>query len=185
METLVEIIKTIIWPTTVLISVLALRKGIIELIPNLKKLKYKDLELEFETEAIKILAIIERDVPKIEPPEEKPPEEYIVSEPPPMFSRRKLSPLSFILSEWDTIEKAIFSLSERHNIDTDNLKSIRSTTTKLREVGVIDDTIECALLELSAYRNKVTHTPTEIISENMSNIYHKSAKIVITYLNSL
>ena len=185
MELLVEIIKTIIWPTTVLISVLILRKGILELIPNLKKLKYKDLELDFEKEAIKIQANIERDVPRIEHHDEKKPEECMVSEPRPMYSIKKLSPPAFIISEWEAVEKAILSLSERHNIDADKLKSIRSITTKLRETGIIDGVIEDALLELSAYRNKVSHTSTEIINENMSNTYYESAKIIISYLNSL
>ena len=185
MESLVEIIKTIIWPITVLISVVTLRKGILQLIPNLKKLKYKDLELEFEKEAIKLRANIERDIPKIEPPEEKPQEEFVVSEPPPMFSIRKLSPSAFILSEWEKIEKAILSLSERHNLEYSTLKSIRLITKKLRESSVIDSAIEDALLELSAYRNRVAHTHSNIINDEISNTYSESSKLVINYLNSL
>ena len=185
MESLVEIIKTIIWPITVLTSVVILRKGIVELIPNLKKLKYKDLELEFEKEAIKLRANIERDIPKIEPLEEKPKEEFVVSEPPPMFSIRKLSPSAFILSEWEKIEKSILSLSERYDINIGALKSIRYITSKLREDGVIDSAIEDALLELSAYRNKVAHTHSDIINEEISDTFFESSKRVINYLNSL
>lgn len=186
MEILIGIVKIIIWPTTILISVLILRKGILELIPNLKKLKYKDLELEFEREAIKIRANIERDVPKIEPTKEKSAEEEIVtSESRVMFSVQKLPPPDFILSEWESIEKSLLSLSARHNIDTDKQKSIRALTTKLREVGVIDSAVEDALLELSAYRNRVAQTSDEIINENISTTYYESAKRIINYLNSL
>lgn len=185
MEILVEIIKTIVWPSTVLISVVILRKGIVELIPNLKKLKYKDIELEFEKEAIEIRANIERDVPKIEPPEEKPQEEFVVSEPRPMYSLKKLPPSAFILSEWEEIEKSMLSLSERYDINIGALKSIRSITSKLREDGVIDSAIEDALLELSAYRNKVAHTHSDIINEEISDTFFESSKRVINYLNSL
>ena len=181
METLIEIVKVMIWPLTILIAVLILRKGILELIPNLKKFKYKDLELEFKREAIEIRAKIERDIPKIEPPEEKPREEFVASEPRPMFSIRKLPPSDFILSEWKRIEKSIFSLSERHKIDIGEPESVRSIITKLRKNDIFDSAVESALLELSAYRNKVSHTHSNIFSEDISNTYYESSKTLVTF----
>lgn len=45
-----EIIKAVAWPTAVIALVFLLRKPIIELAPLMKKLKYKELELEFSQE---------------------------------------------------------------------------------------------------------------------------------------
>jgi hypothetical protein len=184
MEILVEIIKTVIWPATVIVSVVVLRKGILELIPNLKKLKYKDLEVEFEKEAIKLRAIIERDIPHIEPPEVKPPE-LAVSEPRVLYSTKKLSPSEFILHEWNKLEKAIISLLEHHNIDYKSLKSIRFMTDKLRQEKIIDSATEDALLELNAYRNKIAHAHDCLINYDISNAYFESSKRMILYLNTL
>ena len=184
MEILVEIIKTIIWPVTVLISVLILRKGILELIPNLKKLKYKELELEFEKEVIEINANIERDVPRIEL-EEKLPQEEGTSYFQVKYAIAKLSPSDSIQNEWEKIEKALLSLSDRYNVNLGIVKSIRSITLKLKEKGIIDAAIENALLELSAYRNKVVHTHRDIINENISNAYYEGSMRILNYLNSL
>lgn len=185
METLVEIIKVIIWPLTILISVLILRKGILELFPKLKKLKYKDLEIEFEKEAIEIQSKVERDIPQIEPPKIKPSEDFSVSEPTIMYSTRILSPPAFISSEWERIEKAILSLSKRRNIQIGKQESVRMVIRKLRENDVFDEAVENSLMEISAYRNKVSHTRSDIITEDISNIYYESSKRLINYLNSL
>ncbi len=44
----IEIIKSVSWPLTALVIVLILRKPIIALPPLIKKLKIKDVEIEFD-----------------------------------------------------------------------------------------------------------------------------------------
>ncbi len=184
MELLIEIIKIVIWPATVIISVVVLRKGILELIPNLKKLKYKDLEVEFEKEAITLRAIIERDIPYIEPPDEKLPK-LAVSESQVQFSTKILSPPDSILHEWNRLERAILSLLERHKVDNKLLKSIRSMTNKLWQKKIIDTPTEGALLELNAFRNKIAHAHGSLINDEISSAYFESSKRMILYLNSI
>ena len=48
MEYLVRIIETLAWPGVALIALFVLRSPVADLIPMLQRLKYKDLELEFE-----------------------------------------------------------------------------------------------------------------------------------------
>ena len=163
---------------------MVLRKGILELIPNLKKLKYKDLELEFEKEAINLRATIERDIPYIEPPEEKA-VDISVSEPRVKFSIREFTPSEFVLNEWSKIEKEIISLLERCNIDYEPLKSIRAMVGNLRQEGTIDRATEDALLALNAYRNKIAHAHKTLINDDISDAYFDSSKRIILYLNSL
>lgn len=45
-----ELVKALAWPASVIVLVILLRKPIVELVPLMKKLKYKELELEFSQE---------------------------------------------------------------------------------------------------------------------------------------
>ncbi|AZQ83860.1 hypothetical protein EKO29_07365 [Colwellia sp. Arc7-635] len=45
-----EIVKALAWPVSAITLVFLLRKPIIDLVPLMKKLKYKELELEFSQE---------------------------------------------------------------------------------------------------------------------------------------
>ena len=71
MDKIVRIIDILAWPTTIIIVVALLRSPLSDLLPTLKKLKYKDLELEFEREANKILSEAERDLPELPQTQEK------------------------------------------------------------------------------------------------------------------
>ena len=51
-----ELINSLSWPITTIILVMLLRKPIINLIPFLKRLKYKELELEFSQEILELKA---------------------------------------------------------------------------------------------------------------------------------
>jgi hypothetical protein len=177
---MIEIIKIVIWPATIIIAIILLRKGLVDLIPNLKKLKYKDLEVEFEKDAINLLATIERDVPYTEPPEEEP-----IMEDGRLFSMKKLTPSEFVLNEWMKIENEIKFLSERNNIKIQPSDSIRAITDRLLQNGTIDSGISNALLGLSTYRNKVAHAQNEYINEEMSNAFFESANRVLLYLRTI
>ena len=181
---MIEIIKIVIWPATIIIAIILLRKGLVDLIPNLKKLKYKDLEVEFEKDAINLLATIERDVPYTEPPEEEP-VMVDVRESSVQYSVKKLTPPEFILHEWMKVENEMKSLSERKNIKVQPSDSIRATVDKLLKNGIIDSGISNALLELSTYRNKVAHAQIEYINEEMSNAFFESANRLLLYLGTI
>ncbi len=65
-----EIIKALAWPTVTVAIVFLLKKPIVELVPLMKKLKYKELELEFSQEvmALRVEAI---EAPILEMSEDK------------------------------------------------------------------------------------------------------------------
>jgi hypothetical protein len=54
-----ELVKALAWPLSVIVLVFLLRKPIVELVPLMKKLKFKELEMEFsqEVKALKSEAI--------------------------------------------------------------------------------------------------------------------------------
>src|SRR5690606_42060334 len=51
-----EIIRSVAWPVTVVVLVVVLRKPLVELIPLLRRLKYKELELEFSQQVSELKA---------------------------------------------------------------------------------------------------------------------------------
>lgn len=179
MDLLVRIFEILVWPMTLLIAVAMLRKPISELVPTLKKLKYKDLELEFEREAQKILAEAERDLPEIEKTVEPSPE----PEPgePPMFSIRIDEPPVRIMKAWRSIELEIRKLAGKHNIQTG--KSIRSLVSSLLSNELLTEELSKVILELAALRNKVTHTDEEIITFETASAFDKTADRVLEVLH--
>jgi len=171
MDSLEQIIDILAWPITTIIVVLVLRSPLSELVPTLKKLKYKDLELEFEREASNILAEAERDLPEIseEPIKEK--EEATI-----MFSRRRAEPSTEILGSWRDLELTIRELAKKHGISPG--KSIRSLIKSLESNNLISNEISKITLDLSALRNKVAHSDENIITYNLSNSFSNSVSRV-------
>lgn len=55
-NTITEVVKTLVWPVTLIVTVIILRDAIRQLIPGLNKLRYKDFELEFNKELSNVRA---------------------------------------------------------------------------------------------------------------------------------
>ena len=157
MERIVEILA---WPVTIIIIVAMLRSSLSQLVPTLKKLKYKDLELEFEKEANRILAEAERDLPE---PLEEPEEE---KGPRPMFSIKQVEPSTQIIEAWRSLELQLRDLAKSKEIECG--RSVRSLINALYSNGLITEEIMKVVLELSALRNKVVHTDEEVITYKSS-----------------
>lgn len=45
---ILELIKALVWPLTILTVIVLLRPSLLELVPALRRLRYRDLEIEFE-----------------------------------------------------------------------------------------------------------------------------------------
>jgi hypothetical protein len=60
-----EILEVVIWPATVLIVVLILRRPLTRLLESTKKLKYKELELEFSKGIEQVQAEAKEALPEV------------------------------------------------------------------------------------------------------------------------
>lgn len=175
MDTLANIVGMLAWPVTTIIVVMLMRSPLSELIPTLKKLKYKDLEVEFEREANKILSEAERDLPEIpEKPKPKPKPEAEDSG--IRFSRRRLEPTSEILESWRSLELEIRAIAKDKNIEAG--LSTRSLISGLESNGLISKEIAKVMLDLAALRNKVAHTDEEAITYDVSSAFSSSVQRV-------
>ena len=152
-----------------------MRSPLSELVLTLKKLKYKDLELEFEKEANKILADVERDLP--EPPKPEPKE---TKKPGILFSRSRQEPAVEIMESWRNIELKLRELSD----DPASKKSMGHIIRELFKSGSISEETSKVILELSSLRNRVAHTHEEIITYNVSSSFKESASRIMSVLES-
>ncbi|MDH0624067.1 hypothetical protein N5E30_20380 [Pseudomonas chengduensis] len=175
MESLERILSIIAWPVTVVIIVLLLRSSISKLIPSLSKLKYKDLELEFEREANKILAEAERDLP--EPPATTKPAK--IQESDMRYSLRHVDPLMQIMESWRDLE-----LKLRSMLDEDSSYSIRAIINQLCSLGEISQETSSIILDLAALRNRVAHAKEEAITYEAASAYNDSVRRVMAAMNS-
>ena len=167
-----KIIEILAWPVTTIIIVLLLRKPLVELVSVLKKLKIKDIELEFEREAKNILAEAERDLP--EPDKES--EKSQRSSSKIMFSLAPAEPVKEILGAWRELESLLRSKINEHDFTKCN--TVREMVKTLKEGGIISSETARTILELAAFRNKVAHSEKEVISKEASSDFLKAIRRV-------
>lgn len=124
---LIKVVEISVWPITVIIVILVLRSPLSALVRALKRLKYKDLELEFEREASKILSEAERNLPSIEgDPKEK------LDKPRVMFARKRIGPAA-IMHEWRNLEIVLRKYADSRNVESG--RTIRSLIYDLSAAG--------------------------------------------------
>lgn len=162
-----HVLEVVIWPITIIVVVALMRAPLSQLVPTLKRLKYKDLELEFEREASKILAEAERDLP--EP--ESSPNEVAESRSDISFSLSAPEPTELVLRTWAELEAAIRDLVGQSAYKKTSVRSLVST---LAASGKVSEETIRIILDLAALRNRVSHTESETITAGMAAAYASS-----------
>ena len=153
MEHMVKIIEILVWPGTVLISIYLLRKPLIELIPQLKKLKYKELEMEFdrELETLSKKSQESRSRLEVETPKEEEDDYYIQRV-------KELSPRAAIMESWLGLESTAISTAQHFKI-TPEMKRVNfhMAVQALLKSNVLTDQDVANINDLRALRNKAAH----------------------------
>lgn len=98
-----NIVSALAWPLAVIVIVLMLRSPLIALLRNLKRLKFKDAELDFEKAVIELKGIEAREGKQVALTESK-------------LKLAELSPRGAILESWLELEEAIASAAESQGI---------------------------------------------------------------------
>lgn len=171
MDNIERIIDILAWPFTIIVVVMMLRSPLSSLVPTLKRLKYKDLELEFEKEANKILAEAERDLP--DPP--KPSKHKNTSV---RFSQARLEPADDIMKSWRDLELKLRGISGEGMARCSTGQMIRELT----QSGAITVEMSKLILDLSSLRNRVAHTDEEAITYKVSSSFRESVNRVLSAL---
>lgn len=152
-----SLVSSLAWPGTLVVLVIILRKPIAELIPLLRNLRYKGLELDFDRGLEKLEAEADRaELPPIAPttaPPDEPPfeEEYWGT----IERLSDVSPRAAVAEAWRRVEWAVDEYFKRLGQETPNSYQgmLRAITAQNREVPPAMRLLQ----DLRVLRNKAVH----------------------------
>lgn len=167
-----EMTKAIVWPATVIVGLLLLRKPLVSLIPFMRKLKFKELEMEFseQVQAMKSEAEIdeasEADIPAMN----------IIS----------FSPRAAVLEAWMELESVAASLAASfwNTSNTAPFKNYAKLGSYLQQCGVLNDKQLKSFDELRKLRNQLVHTEEVHLTENDAKTYITVAANLVNQIKS-
>jgi len=177
-----EIVKALAWPISTIVLVFLLRKPIIELVPLMKKLKYKELELEFSQE-IKTL--------KSEVTESSNfgAATVTVSEP---TNSKALELISFstraaIMEAWIEVEVAATEVASSFwgESPSETMRSLPRLGEYLHQCKVIDDKQLSTFHKLRQLRNKVAHAQAINLNEEDAKSFVIMAESLASHIKSV
>lgn len=156
LEFISHIISSLAWPLTILLILLVLRKQLGELLLNLQRLKVKDVEMNFGSEASKVIARAQAvlPLPRVEA------HGTVTST---VESRRErlaqITPRANILEAWLEIEAAALKAITRHNPDLKppRLASPMKIAMALQRLGLLNGAQLELFHNLRNLRNSAAH----------------------------
>lgn len=176
-ENIISLIDVVIWPFISLVFVLILRKPIKSLLPLLRNLKYKDLQVEFSEAIDQIKEDAEGAGLTIE---------NIVNESNEILKLAKISPNSVIIESWKDLEIAARRKVEQLAPKEKNYRNhLQRPISFLEYKGAIVPTTSKTIRDMQILRNKVTHTNEELVSTEDALEYSSLSKSIATQINMI
>jgi hypothetical protein len=163
-----ELIKAAAWPATAITLVVLLRKPIVELIPLLRRLKYKELELEFAQEVSELKAEVEAIAR--EKGEEIP---SIATTSSNLINLVAFSTRAAIMESWLEVESASVAVASSFWGESPNetFRNMQNLGEYLLQCKVIDKKQLSVFNKLRQLKNKATHAQDLDLSENDARSY--------------
>lgn len=176
-----EIVKALAWPAAVILLVLFLRKPIVDLVPLMKKLKYKELELEFSKEMQDLKSEAVEASPKTT---EKGPVKF---EPSKAFDLVLYSTRAAIIEAWIELEAAAVEIASSfwNQGPSDVFRNDPKLGEYLHQCKVLDDKQLTIYKKLRQLRNKSAHTEELNLSENDARAYVEMASNLTRHIKSV
>jgi hypothetical protein len=178
-----EAIKALAWPIAVVLVALMIRKPVIELLPFLRRLKYKEIELEFSKE----LAQLKSEVTASDTAtsQQLPPSVPSVSSN-RLLDIAAISTSAAILEAWSELESASVAVASSlwAQPPSDAFKNYSRLGEYLLQCKVIDEKQLVVFNKLRALRNKAAHAVDLNLSEEEARIYIELATSLIAHIRS-
>ncbi|MBH2010700.1 MAG: hypothetical protein I8H71_13435 [Xanthomonadaceae bacterium] len=177
-----EAIKALAWPIAVVLVALMIRRPVIELLPFLRRLKYKEIELEFSKE----LAQLKSEVTASEPAtSQQPPPSAPSASSNRLLNIAAISASAAILEAWSELESASVAVASSFwaRPPSDVFKNARLGE-YLLQCKVIDEKQLAVFNKLRALRNKAAHAIDLNLSEEEARIYIELATSLIAHIRS-
>lgn len=180
-----KIVEALAWPAVVVGVLLYLRKEFPSIVRSLRKLKFKDVELEFGEEAIALAAETKRIVPAAKSDVKLlgQDEDAVVAR---LNSIAELSPRAAILEAWLLVEAAAADLIRKQSSMalTANPGPMRIRE-GLRRAEVLTPPQEAAFEHLRRLRNEAVHAPEAEFTAAAVAGYIESAVAMASYLEDM
>jgi len=154
---IVELSKAIAWPVSVVLLVLIMRRPLVGLIPLLRRVKYKDFEVDFDRrlEEVKEEAALQLPSP---PAQQAPPSEPETR----MVKLAEVSPRAAVLESWRALENLLQEAAKGYLIaqgrQPANLSAIEAIQLLQQSERLSPETLRL-LRRLRSLRNDAAHAP--------------------------
>jgi hypothetical protein len=176
-----EIIKSLAWPIAVAFLVLMLRKPIAHLIPLLRKLKYKELEMEFSEEIAELKAEATVPITSTGQP-------TITQTAPPsrLLQLVNFSTRAAIMEAWLEVEVAATEVASSfwNQPSNDTFRNYPNLGEYLLQCNVIDAKQLETFNKLKQLRNKAAHAEALNLSENDAKSYIELASALAAHIKA-
>lgn len=196
LEFISSLINSLAWPSVIIITVLILRKTISQVMLGVSKIKYNDLQVDFEKELAKIEYTINQS------------QDYSISDNRLLKTEKveinntsnknleqqlkeiaEISPVAAIIMAWSSIENEIQSTILRLSISPDYpfYNSALKNVQLLKENSYIDKFTEQTLTQMRILRNKVLHedTSNEPVTYSEALEYCKISMKIVQILKTI
>jgi len=162
------IIESLAWPASLLVALFMLRMPIGELLPGLRRLKYKDLEVDFGKELEKIEAVMdmveEKTRPNGELPVEVPPEPLPKTRAKLLEKLAEISPNAAILESWRNVDRTLDIYFSSRGIERP--RSGQAILGHLDYDPNFPPQLVSAYQELRVLRNRAAHDQENLTAEH-------------------
>ncbi len=176
-----EIIKSLAWPAAVVSLVVLLKKPITQLIPLLRKLKYKELEMEFSKEIAELRAEVSAPVSSID-------QTTTTRDSPPnrLLQLVNFSTRAAIMEAWLEVEAAASEVASSfwNQPPSDTFRNYPKLGEYLLQCKVIDTKQLETFNKLKQLRNKAAHADELELSESDAKSYIELASALAAHIKN-
>lgn len=166
-----NVINSLVWPLTVIIVLIVLRRPIAEVIPLLQTLRWKDIELNFETKIKQIESQAEQENLPMKPERILLPAPRTIDE--MVENLLTVSPQLGIVEAFAYVEKSIREAAPKHGLPQN--MEINSIVNRLRERTILSDGIVQLYYQLKRLRDYTSHTTAPEVSQEQAHRYVEQA----------
>ncbi|NTV45067.1 MAG: hypothetical protein HGB11_00730 [Chlorobiales bacterium] len=184
---IIEFVKALAWPITIIILVLLFRDSIVELLTRLRGFKYKDFEAILKNIEKDEKAVPELKTSKIEAQRiaEEKPSDFVE-----VYSLLESSPNMAVVRAWSLIElEAFVALNKGKELDEKLrgrvARSPLLVLRELKEMGLLDDKLMNLLEHLRAMRNAILHSSYIKLNETDALRYLEAAEKIYNFLKAI
>ena len=154
LQLLASIIDSLAWPVTIGVAAYLLRKPLLELLPNLRRLKYKDFDIQFGERLEKLEQEIELEPP---PSRTAPPSDLQLFADKRFDDLAEISPSAAVIDAWIDIESALRELAKERLLKERWHQPMLQIIRELRSRQIISPRLASLLDDLRVLRNEAVH----------------------------